>query len=204
MISRRRTREVLSSGRRADLPVYLERMLPMWCEGAHEDESKHRSNRQRMAAQDIQRGGSRKNRGRDEHRVTVHLKISTRTMTETLLTADNPAPCSPMAAGPPLWSPLSGGVDSSQWPRCWPRAITGHRIDDAALDQRRLASVDPGAPRRPGPMLFAEDVYDARRVAEPSELSFYVVNLSGISKRRDIRPFVSEYLQGRTPIRARL
>jgi tRNA-specific 2-thiouridylase len=45
-----------------------------------------------------------------------------------------------------------------------------------------------------------DDVYDARRVAENLGIPYYLVNHQERFEREVIRPFVSEYLAGRTPI----
>jgi tRNA-specific 2-thiouridylase len=45
-----------------------------------------------------------------------------------------------------------------------------------------------------------DDVYDARRVAETIGIPYYVVNHEERFEREVVRPFVEEYLSGRTPI----
>jgi tRNA-specific 2-thiouridylase len=45
-----------------------------------------------------------------------------------------------------------------------------------------------------------DDVYDARRVAETLGIPYYVVNHEERFERDVVRPFVEEYLAGRTPI----
>ena len=45
-----------------------------------------------------------------------------------------------------------------------------------------------------------DDVYDARRVAEQIGIPYYVVNHEERFERDVVRPFVEEYLSGRTPI----
>ncbi len=45
-----------------------------------------------------------------------------------------------------------------------------------------------------------DDVYDARRVAETIGIPYYVVNHEERFERDVVRPFVEEYLSGRTPI----
>jgi tRNA-specific 2-thiouridylase len=45
-----------------------------------------------------------------------------------------------------------------------------------------------------------DDVYDARRVAETLGVPYYVVNQEERFERDVVRPFVQEYLSGRTPI----
>jgi len=45
-----------------------------------------------------------------------------------------------------------------------------------------------------------DDVYDARRVAEDLGIPYYVVNHEERFERDVVRPFIGEYLSGRTPI----
>jgi tRNA-specific 2-thiouridylase len=45
-----------------------------------------------------------------------------------------------------------------------------------------------------------EDVYDARRIADRLGFRYYVVNLEKNFRERVIHPFISSYLEGRTPI----
>src|SRR5207245_11322338 len=45
-----------------------------------------------------------------------------------------------------------------------------------------------------------DDVYDARRVAEQVGIPYYVVNFEEQFEEHVVKPFVDEYLAGRTPI----
>src|SRR5207248_11129623 len=45
-----------------------------------------------------------------------------------------------------------------------------------------------------------DDVYDARRVAEQIGIPYYVVNFERQFEEQVVKPFVEEYLAGRTPI----
>ena len=97
---------------------------------------------------------------------------------------------------------MSGGVDSSTAAAILlSRQFRVIGLTMQLWDQRRLASVDPSAPRTvEGRCCSLNDVYDARRVAEHLDFPFYVVNFERNFERTVIQPFVSEYLQGRTPI----
>ncbi|HUA98102.1 MAG TPA: tRNA 2-thiouridine(34) synthase MnmA [Terracidiphilus sp.] len=68
-------------------------------------------------------------------------------------------------------------------------------------DQTRLAGKHgiPEAPKA-GRCCSLDDVYDARRVAEHLGIPYYVVNQEERFERDVVRPFVGEYLAGRTPI----
>ncbi len=97
---------------------------------------------------------------------------------------------------------MSGGVDSSTV-----AAILAHRGDTVVgltlqlWDQMRLAGKHgiPDAPKA-GRCCSLDDVYDARRVAEHLNIPYYVVNQEERFERDVVRPFVDEYLAGRTPI----
>jgi tRNA-specific 2-thiouridylase len=104
---------------------------------------------------------------------------------------------------------MSGGVDSSTV-----AAMLAHAGDDSAVsrntvvgltlqlwDQTRLAGRHgiPDAPKA-GRCCSLDDVYDARRVAEHLGIPYYVVNQQERFERDVVRPFVAEYLAGRTPI----
>ena len=104
---------------------------------------------------------------------------------------------------------MSGGVDSST-----AAAIlvhSGHGSADSRnavvgltlhlWDQTRLAGKHgiPDAPKA-GRCCSIDDVYDARHVAEHLGIPYYVVNQEERFERDVVRPFVDEYLAGRTPI----
>jgi tRNA-specific 2-thiouridylase len=97
---------------------------------------------------------------------------------------------------------MSGGVDSSTV-----AAILAHGGDKVVgltlqlWDQTRLAGRQgiPDAPKA-GRCCSLDDVYDARRVAEHLGIPYYVVNQQERFEQDVVRPFVREYLAGRTPI----
>ena len=97
---------------------------------------------------------------------------------------------------------MSGGVDSSTAAAMLARA--GETVVGLTLqlwDQTRLAGKHgiPDAPKA-GRCCSLDDVYDARRVAEHLGIPYYVVNQEERFERDVVRPFVDEYLAGRTPI----
>ena len=97
---------------------------------------------------------------------------------------------------------MSGGVDSSTVAAIL--AQNGDNVVGLTLqlwDQTRLAGKHgiPEAPKA-GRCCSLDDVYDARRVAEHLSIPYYVVNQQERFEKDVVRPFVSEYLAGRTPI----
>ena len=99
---------------------------------------------------------------------------------------------------------MSGGVDSSTVAAILARLDEDTNIVGLTLqlwDQTRLAGKHgiPEAPKA-GRCCSLDDVYDARRVAEHLGIPYYVVNQQERFEQDVVRPFVSEYLAGRTPI----
>jgi tRNA-specific 2-thiouridylase len=97
---------------------------------------------------------------------------------------------------------MSGGVDSSAVAAML--AQSGETVVGLTLqlwDQTRLAGKHgiPDAPKA-GRCCSLDDVYDARRVAEHLGIPYYVVNQQERFEKDVVRPFVDEYLHGRTPI----
>jgi tRNA-specific 2-thiouridylase len=96
---------------------------------------------------------------------------------------------------------MSGGVDSSAVAAML--HAEGHNLIGLTMqlwNQRRLAG-HAGMPESvQGRCCSIDDVYDARRVAETLGIPYYVVNHEERFERDVVRPFVEEYLAGRTPI----
>jgi len=96
---------------------------------------------------------------------------------------------------------MSGGVDSSTVAAML--RAEGHSVIGLTMqlwNQRRLAG-RAGMPESvQGRCCSLDDVYDARRVAETIGIPYYVVNHEQRFERDVVRPFVEEYLSGRTPI----
>jgi tRNA-specific 2-thiouridylase len=79
----------------------------------------------------------------------------------------------------------------------------GHNVVGLTMqlwNQRRLSGREGIPESVQGRCCSLDDVYDARRVAETIGIPYYVVNHEDRFERDVIRPFVQEYLSGRTPI----
>src|SRR5213592_648079 len=96
---------------------------------------------------------------------------------------------------------MSGGVDSSTVAAML--RAEGYNLVGLTMqlwNQRRLAGRE-GMPESVRCRCCSlDDVYDARRVAETIGIPYYVVNHEDRFERDVVRPFVEEYLSGRTPI----
>jgi len=103
----------------------------------------------------------------------------------------------------PIAVAMSGGVDSSTVAALLVRQ--GHSVVGLTMqlwNQRRLPELVPedGPAAGHGRCCSLDDVYDARRVAEQVGIPYYVVNFERQFEDQVVKPFVAEYLAGRTPI----
>ncbi len=96
---------------------------------------------------------------------------------------------------------MSGGVDSSAVAAIL--RAEGHPIVGLTLqlwNQRRLAGREGMPETVQGRCCSIDDVYDARRVADQLGIPYYLVNAQERFEDEVVRPFVDEYLRGRTPV----
>src|SRR5262252_2489830 len=96
---------------------------------------------------------------------------------------------------------MSGGVDSSTVAAML--RADGHDVIGLTMqlwNQRRLAGREGMPEQVTGRCCSLDDVYDARAVAQSIGIPYYVVNHEDRFERDVVRPFVQDYLSGRTPI----
>jgi tRNA-specific 2-thiouridylase len=96
---------------------------------------------------------------------------------------------------------MSGGVDSSTVAAML--RADGHNVVGLTMqlwNQRRLAGKEGMPEAVQGRCCSLDDVYDARAVAQFIGIPYYVVNHEERFEREVVRPFVQDYLSGRTPI----
>jgi tRNA-uridine 2-sulfurtransferase len=106
-----------------------------------------------------------------------------------------------MPAGDTIAVAMSGGVDSSTVAAML--RAEGHNVIGLTMqlwNQRRLAGHEGMPESVTGRCCSLDDVYDARRVAQQIGIPYYVVNHEDRFEQDVVRPFVEEYLSGRTPI----
>lgn len=99
----------------------------------------------------------------------------------------------------PIAVAMSGGVDSSTVAAMLRR--DGYPIVGMTMqlwNQRRLPALSTESAT--GRCCSLDDVYDARHVAETLGIPYYVVNFERRFEEQVIKPFIGEYLAGRTPI----
>src|SRR5215813_7425021 len=95
---------------------------------------------------------------------------------------------------------MSGGVDSSTVAALLQhqgRPVVGLTMQ--LWNQRRLPELQGDGPAQHR-CCSLDDVYDAKRVAQHLDVPHYVVNFENHFESRVVRPFVDQYLSGRTPI----
>src|SRR5512134_1928548 len=94
---------------------------------------------------------------------------------------------------------MSGGVDSSVVAVLLQRR--GENVVGLTMqlwNQRRLPEL--AGENATGRCCSLDDVYDARHVAETLGIPYYVVNFEKRFEEQVVRPFIDDYLAGRTPI----
>ena len=99
----------------------------------------------------------------------------------------------------PIAVAMSGGVDSSAVAAML--ASEGHSVVGLTMqlwNQRRLPAL--AVEGATGRCCSLDDVYDARQVAGQIGIPYYVINFEEQFEEHVVKPFVDEYLKGRTPV----
>jgi tRNA-specific 2-thiouridylase len=107
------------------------------------------------------------------------------------------------AISAPIAVAMSGGVDSSVVAGML--KARGENVIGLTMqlwNQRRLPEIQTETAT--GRCCSLDDVYDARGVAQILGIPYYVLNFEDRFEQQVVKPFIDEYLAGRTPVPCRL